>query len=196
MDPAQRVVAYHGTSQAAADNILKEGFATSINRYDWLGDGTYFFQEVEGFAHSGLVTAWFWARRQHGDQAAVVRATIELVDCLDLLDHGWASRLRSVHDALAERAKRMGRELPRQAGGNHGLDRLLINYLAAVLGDARQPMRSVRACFGEDERAAFPGSSLFDLTHVQIAVRDASVIVEVERVQEQQPPPPAVPWNT
>jgi hypothetical protein len=195
MESPLRVVAYHGTSGSAARAILAEGFVVSANRYDWLGDGTYFFQEVEGFPHSGLEHAWAWALRQHGADPAVLRATIELVDCLDLLDHGWASRLRSVHDALAERAKRMGRDLPRQAGGNHGLDRLLVNYLVGVLADAGRPIRSVRGCFGEDERAAFPRSSLFDLTHVQIAVRDATVVVDLERV-EGQPPPPPVPWIT
>lgn len=181
------VTAYHGTSGSAAQRIIEQGFVASVNRYDWLGDGTYFFQEVADFPHSGVEHAWVWARRQCKDDPAVVRANIELVDCLDLLELGWASRLRLMHDELAERARQVGRELPRQAGGNHGLDRLLINYVAQVLNEAGKPIRSVRGCFGEDSRAAFPGSSLVDLTHVQIAVRDAGVIFNTALIAAEPP---------
>jgi len=191
--PPQRVIGYHGTSEENAERILVDGFVVSANRYDWLGDGTYFFQEVDGFPRSGLEHAWAWACRQH-ELPAVIRVTIELIDCMDLLDHGWASRLRQMHDALTERARQIGRDLPRQAGGNHGLDRLLVNYLAGVMEDAGRPVRTVRGCFGEDERAAFPGSSLFDLTHVQVAVRDAGVIFDRSRVEELPPLRP-VPWS-
>jgi hypothetical protein len=191
MTHLSEVIAYHGTSATCAERILTEGFVASRNRYDWLGDGSYFFQEVPGFRHSGLEHAWAWARKQHATEPAVLCARIELLDCMDLLDHGWSSRLRLLHDQLSDRSRKIGVELPRQAGGNHGLDRMLINYAAGVLADAGKPVRSVRGCFGEDARAAFPGSSLFDLTHVQIAVRDARVIAQVERVPG--PPKTTVP---
>jgi hypothetical protein len=113
MESSKIVVAYHGTSGSVSS---RKGSVASANRYDWLGDGTYFFQEVQGFPHSGLEHAWTWAYRQHPGDAAVVCVKIELVDCMDLLDLGWASRLRLVHDGLAERARLIGRDLPRQAG--------------------------------------------------------------------------------
>lgn len=191
MESSSAVIAYHGTSSAASERILREGFVASLNGYDWLGDGTYFFQEVPGFPHSGLEHAQAWAERLHPTEPAVLRLEIELLDCMDLLDHGWSSRLRLLHDELSDRVERVGRELPRQAGGNHGLDRMLINYAAGVLADAGKPVRSVRGCFGEDARAAFPGSSLIDLTHVQIAVRDASVVGNIEALS--WPPSPAIP---
>jgi len=189
--PSSEVVAYHGTSAVSAERILTDGFVASINRYDWLGDGTYFFQEVPGFPRTGLEHAWAWANKQHAGSPVVLRAKIELLDCMDLLDHGWSSRLRLLHDQLSMRATERGLDLPRQAGGNHGLDRMLINYAARVLADAGKPVRSVRGCFGEDSRAPFPGSSLVDLTHVQIAVRDAGVIAAIETVP--RPPDATVP---
>jgi hypothetical protein len=176
------VIAYHGTSGQNVERILREGFVASVNRYDWLGDGSYFFQEVPGFPHTALEHAWAWADKQYAGDQAVICAKIDLLDCMDLLSLGWSSRLRLLHDELSDRARSIGMQLPKQAGGNHGLDRMLINYAAGVLADQGQPVRSVRGCFGEDARAAFPGSSLFDLTHVQIAVRDAGVISAPERV--------------
>jgi len=40
-----RAIGYHGTSQAVAQVILRDGFVVSRNVYEWLGDGVYFFQD-------------------------------------------------------------------------------------------------------------------------------------------------------
>ena len=37
------VYGYHGTSLEAAQGIIEQGFNVSINDYDWLGTGVYFF---------------------------------------------------------------------------------------------------------------------------------------------------------
>jgi hypothetical protein len=47
-----------------------------------------------------------------------------------------------------------------------------VSYLAAQQG---MTVRAVRGVFGEG-RPIFPGSALLDRGHVQIAVRDASLI--------------------
>lgn len=182
---ADAVIGYHGTSTASATLILHHGFAASRNRYDWLGDGAYFFQESDTFPHSALDHATDWARKCHGKEGCVLRAHIDLVDCMDLLDRGWASALRLAHDRLTARAKPIGMELPTQRGGNHGRDRALINYVVQLLEDEGTTIRSVRGAFGEDGRAAFPGSSLLDLTHVQIAVRDSGVVRDIEIIPLQ-----------
>ncbi|MGB5637309.1 MAG: hypothetical protein WBM44_25005 [Waterburya sp.] len=40
------VYGYHGTSLSAAQKIIEQGFNFSINDYDWLGTGVYFFQDA------------------------------------------------------------------------------------------------------------------------------------------------------
>jgi len=42
----RRVYGYHGTSAAAAELILRDGFMASKRSYDWLGDGVYFWGAI------------------------------------------------------------------------------------------------------------------------------------------------------
>jgi hypothetical protein len=41
------LVGYHGTNRQAAESILANGFETSQNEYDWLGEGVYFWQGMK-----------------------------------------------------------------------------------------------------------------------------------------------------
>lgn len=162
------VRAHHGTSRARAEEVARNGWTQSRNHYDWLGDGVYFFQEAPARARD-------WARRQHGDEAAVIVADVDLSDCMDLLDSSWFAVLTEAHELLLMHYRRLGRKLPVQRSLMHGLDRAVINYSVGVLADRGVVIRSVRGVFQEG-RPAYPGSALFDLAHVQIAVRDQTAI--------------------
>ena len=152
-----------------ADTIEREGFKLSRNDYDWLGDGVYFFQD-------GLLRAWQWACGQHGDDAAVVGADIRLADCMDLLDVGWNEVLSSAYGEFARRRRAIGRAVPTQSGGAHTLDREVINYAVSVLEDSGTRISCVRSAFPEG-RPVYPGSALYDRSHVQIAVRDTNTCI-------------------
>lgn len=171
----QRVAGFHGTSGAAAESILRVGFRPSDNDYDWLGDGAYFFED-------GPARAYAWARQLHPDDPAVLRADISLLDCMDLKDStGWARVLHRAHDQFVDRCRSAGIPLPRQTAGAHRLDRAVINLAAEILEREGFRVRSVRAVFTEG-RPAFPGSFLFDESHVQVAVRDLDVIKDIVRL--------------
>jgi hypothetical protein len=160
------------TSLEAAEGILAQGYATSQNEYDWLGEGVYFFQDAP-------LRALEWARQRHGADAAVLQSRISLVDSMDLLDIAWFEELTVVHDEFVAAAKRAGLALPRQTSGAHRLDRDVINYLAGVLADKGIVIRSVRAAFFEG-KPVYPNSAIYDRAHIQIAVRDTSAIIETE----------------
>lgn len=162
---------YHGTSRAASETILKEGFHPSQNTYDWLGTGIYFWQDAPRRAQE-------WAETRHATSAAVLEATISLIDCLDLLDIGWQNAIRQAYASLVMRLADAGRPLPRQTAGAHRLDRAVIDFLVGVLEDAGGTIRSVRAPFTEGQ-SLFPDSALTGRGHVQVAVRDPAVIADV-----------------
>jgi len=63
-------------------------------------------------------------------------------------------------------------DIPKQTAGAHRLDRAVINRVVRISG---QPVRSVRAAFQEGS-VLYPGSHLFDRSHVQIAIRDLALI--------------------
>ena len=161
--PEGTVMGYHGTNILAANAILDEGFRISENQYDWLGDGVYFFQEAPQ-------RAWDWALTRHGHEAAVVGARISTVECINLLDTGWNSFMANAYDSYLSFLNRLGDRVPEQSGGNHRLDREVMNYAVGVLEDLGHNVACVRAAFAEG-RPVYPNSAILDLTHVQISVR-------------------------
>ena len=172
-----RVYGYHGTIARAVVSILQEGFRVSRNEYDWLGDGVYFFQDAPE-------RAWEWATTHHGVDAAVIGVLIRLEDCMDLLDIAWAPVLTEAYDAFLNQLKRTGVSLPRQTSGAHRLDRAVINYAVGILAEQGRRIRIVRAAFSEGA-PVFPQSALFNRAHVQIVVRDLSLIETSWRLERE-----------
>lgn len=161
---AGHVFGYHGTSELQVQSILREGFMPSQNSYDWLGSGIYFFDSAPG-------TAMSWAQRHFGSQAAVLKSEIDLTDALDLLDSTEMAVLREYARVIDIESMSL-----RQISGRNEKDCYLINTVCAALEDQRgTPVTAVRAAFREG-KPVFPGSEIFDLSHVQIVVRDPSCI--------------------
>jgi hypothetical protein len=169
-----RVYGYHGTSRAAALTILDDGFRHSDNDYDWLGTGVYFFQDAPRRAMQ-------WATEQHPNNPAVICSLIRLENCIDLLDINWFPIIKEAYSFFVEEYRRTNRPLPRQnpeRSKAHRLDCAYLNYvIKEILEPQGQRIDAIRAVFVEGERV-FPNSAIFDRAHVQIAVRDLSLIEE------------------
>jgi hypothetical protein len=178
MDNLLLVYGYHGTSQTKAANILQHGFLTSDNDYDWLGTGIYFFQDAP-------IRAKQWATQQHPNDPAVICALIKLENCIDLFDVGWQPLLKNMYNLFTERRRSMNRPLPKQNPGSskaHRLDCAFLNFAHELMLSQGQSIDSIRAAFIEGERI-FPDSAIFDLTHVQIAIRNPTLIQECYLVE-------------
>lgn len=162
-----RVLAHHGTSRLHAEKILAEGFVASVNAWDWLGDGIYFWE-------TNFYRARAWAVQNHKD-AVVVEVEIDLEDCFDLTNPEWFALLNRNADRILAQQKAAGLAPLKQTDLFHGKDRYVINILAEAMLNAGRPFKSVRGAFSEGS-PAFPSSAIFSQSHVQIAVRDPSVI--------------------
>jgi hypothetical protein len=178
LDPIE-LVGYHGTSIESARQILDTGFIPSRNSYDWLGKGVYFWQDAP-------YRAWGWAGeycKKNGGDPAVIRSLVKIRrdEFMDLLDYrqdpNWAKDLRRTHQDLQKKTSIV---LPpnKRATGYHALDRLVFDTL---IEDILKPMDvnilAVRACFQEGDEI-YSGSAIYNKSHIQIAVRDISSIVE------------------
>jgi hypothetical protein len=186
MDNSPIVYGYHGTSQTKAANILKHGFLASDNDYDWLGTGIYFFQDAP-------IRAKQWATQQHPNDPAVLRASIHLNNCIDLFDIGWQPLLKNLYNPFVEQWRTTNKPLPRQNPDRfptgeasptkaHRLDCFFLNYSIELLSRQDFTIESVRAAFIEGERL-FPDSAIFDLTHVQIAIGNPTLIKTIELIE-------------
>jgi hypothetical protein len=159
------VEAFHGTSlDRAKESVRKGQLRASENVWDWLGHGVYFWE-------GSPTRALQWAEEKYGSQAAVVKATVHLGHSIDLCDPRWAPTLQVVYERMARAHRKLKTPLPENRGGNHALDCAVVNMLCEDYYQAD----TVRAPFIEG-RPIFPGSMLYDLSHIQIVVRNAKMI--------------------
>jgi hypothetical protein len=170
VSPSIQVFGNRGTSKQKANTVLSQGFRVSDNDYDWLGEGVYFFQDAP-------YRAMQWATQQHPQDPAVIRALIQLDNCIDLLDIKWIPTLKIVYNSFKQGYQRFDRPLPKQnptLSKAHRLDCAFFNYTTELLRRQGQNMEIIRAVFVEGE-SIFPSSAIFDLAHIQIAVKNTEL---------------------
>lgn len=123
-----------------------------------------------------------WAEERFGADAAMVIVRVDLDGCLDLLNPRWQAEL---HDADFEFVLERfieGRPIPVNTDtGNHARDAATINFYCDRASGEGRSVGSVRAIFEEGE-PIFEASKIRSKSHVQIAVRDLTAIVEIEEV--------------
>lgn len=109
---------YHGTTLNAAYNIKNDkAFKREEREWHWLGQGVYFWQDAP-------LRAWEWAEhkaleeRASGKQAepAVVSATIDLTECLDLLDMRFWPLVDMAWMRVSQNYTSKGQDPPSQIG--------------------------------------------------------------------------------
>lgn len=189
MDQFARIVlGYHGCNtdasiQFAADLFNgRAGVADwkhSVNEYDWLGHGIYFWEHGPDRARS-------WA----GETGSVIGAVIQLGRCFDLTDIRYTSLLREAYNYTVAVYSEDGLSLPVNRGRDlklRDLDCLIINRMMNAVdedflsaGQSGFGYQTVRCPFEEGE-PVFPGAMLRSQTHIQLSVRDPSCILGIFR---------------
>jgi hypothetical protein len=192
---------YHGTTERAWKRIQEEGFNESEYTWHWLGRGIYFWQDAPLRA-----LEWAMEQAQKGrSMPVVVRADIDLSDCMDLLDIRYFQHLKLVkqrHERLKkavrwrrwwtlirgsfgskkqeaeparQKALRITANAPVVQGEPHPEDHEMFERALQRLREKGEIYRSVRAAFIEGE-PIYPRSHIYDRAHVQICVRDLSAL--------------------
>lgn len=173
------VLGFHGCDRKAYENVLyrHQPMRRSTNVYDWLGNGTYFWEQ-------NLQRAWEWASNRYGEKdARVIGAVIDLGFCLNLTDFASTSILKVGYSLLKVRCLLSGTELPHNRSSKKTNDILLRDLDCAVIEQVHDyrswkklpPYDSVRGIFLEG-RTVYPGSEFREKTHVQICVRNPNCI--------------------
>jgi hypothetical protein len=190
------VLAYHGCDLETAQQLLGGSpFLPSKEDYDWLGEGSYFWE-------NDAVRAFQWATepRRKFDRPSAVGAAIELGNCLDLTTQSGIDAVKVAYDLFIAMAEETGTPTPknedpaRDRVGDKILRRLdcaVINYLFEILRTAQesdpksQPYTTIRALFPEGSRL-YPDAGFWDKTHIQICIREPRQILGVFQIPEWQ----------
>jgi hypothetical protein len=170
------VIAYHGCHEEIARRVLAgESLRPSRNKFDWLGEGIYFWEYAPQ-------RAWEWAEPRFAEKAALLKVEIRLGRCLNLLDTAYFEGLQRAYTAIVERNERAGRDVPGNRGKAHYLDKVVVDEFCEAWERNGVTYQTVRGCFPEGS-PVYTGSKILRETHVQIAVRDASCISRLELVE-------------
>jgi hypothetical protein len=177
MDALRIVVGYHGCARSLATELLGGDLSRwrpSMNPWDWLGHGIYFFEW-------DLERALRWSRDKYagtGEDPAVIGAIIRLDSCFDLTSEAFTRALAYGYRLLQSDYQITGKRAPANASGadrkRRELDCVVINTTLERLFSPGQ-FTSVRGPFLEGPEA-YPGAMIRRHTHIQIAVRDSACI--------------------
>jgi hypothetical protein len=176
---------FHGCDKAVADAVLSGTtiLKRSVNSYDWLGYGIYFWENSPS-------RAWEFAEQllKHPNKSkkplktpAVVGAVIDLGYCLDLLDYQNLQLLREGYQTLLQ-SKPDG-DLPRNRPLGSSIDLLLRDLDCAVIEavhtmrrqSQQQPFDSVRSAFFEGGDL-YPNAGFRAKNHVQLCICNPNCI--------------------
>lgn len=182
------VLGYHGCDRDVARKAI-EGELTLLRssaKYDWLGAGIYFW---EGDPQRALEWAQEKVTQGKYKHAAVLGATIDLGECLNLVSRANIDILVEAYKSYEKFQKKSGGKVPRNRpleGRPRGdftkreLDSAVFNHLhqsIELTPDAGIPTYdTVRGMFTEGKRV-YPTAGFREHTHVQIAVRNTASIL-------------------
>jgi hypothetical protein len=184
---------YHATTPEKGALIEEQKrFNPSENWHDWLGNGVYFYQDA-------LEWTRYWAtnERHEGNipNPAIFAADIYYDGFLDLVEYDSMEQLKRFFNRLEsatkeeasqafEAVKIRAAKFPEREKWKprpHPLDRYVINEAVNVAESQGLSIKAVRAVFFDGEKL-HPHSDLYDRQHIQIAVRDQSIIKKFWRV--------------
>lgn len=175
MDLPREAIGFHGTSKAAVPHLLARDIRSSDQHFEWLGTGFYLWQDSPWRARE-------WAETRFGSDAAVAVVRVDLDGCLDLLNPNWQAELRDADFEFVFERITEGLPIPVNTdSGNHARDAATINFYCNRVASEAGLVRSVRAIF-EEGAPIFEASKIRSQSHVQIAVRDLTAILEIEEV--------------
>lgn len=169
------VLGYHGCDQVVANKVVsaQDRQLPSINEYDWLGSGLYFWEDSPS-------RAMRWAQEEAEKKdgkikvPAVLGAIIDLGNCLNLIDAEHLDLVKDAHQAYVDLCSVSGLEPARNRGRNlraRYLDNAVFETLHKLRErDGRPPFHTVRAFFVEGE-PLYENAGLRSLDHIQICVR-------------------------
>jgi hypothetical protein len=180
------IIGFHGCDAETADRVVngKLHLRASRNDYDWLGQGIYFWENDPVRAKQwALAKAKRAAASGKSYAPAVIGATIDLGQCLNLLDATSNKLLRLGYNVLDAAQSKLGLPMPINATLNNDPDILLRRLDCAVINSLHDLIKKQGSATFDTVRAAFieglpvyPNSTFRQKNHVQVCVRNRSSI--------------------
>jgi len=179
------ILGFHGCDESVVRKVLngEELLKGSVNNYDWLGHGVYFWENSPSRALEFAKYSQMHPGRSQGKitKPAVIGAVINLGFCLDLLDFGNLQLLKRVYQIMRKLSGSSDFPQNKSVGG---LGDLLFRELDCAVIESLHisreqgnltPFDSIRGVFSEGEEL-YPNAGFREKDHIQVCVRNPNCI--------------------
>jgi len=173
-------IGYHGCDKDVALKILngKDKLKYSTNSWDWLGEGSYFWEHNPELALRYAINVSNGIQFANGKVKTpfVLGAIIDLAHCLDITSSFGLNVLTQGYRLLEDAHNISGVPLPKNDGDNRALDCAVIQYLHTLNSNAKaMPYDTIRGAFPEGD-PIYPGTEITEKNHIQISVKNVNCI--------------------
>ena len=174
----QVVLGFHGCEKSTAIKVLNSGFEhleSSINDYDWLGTGIYFWLNDPKRAYE-------WAEKKKKTHPYVIGAVIDLGTCLNFTERSSVALLQKSYQDLQNVLKATGTSLKNVQDDDGGfklvrrLDCAVINNIHRMVESEGGTSFDTVYGFFQEGVEAYPNAGIREKTHIQICVRNTDCI--------------------
>ena len=176
------VFGFHGCDKSVAEKIinLKEPLNQSLNNYDWLGNGIYFWENSPSRA---MEFAKELKSKNKINTPCVIGSFIQLGNCFDLLDFENLQYLKYGYVIVKSVFDKQNKSLPMNKVANDSnefllrqLDCVVIEGIHKIrIQQALESFDSVRGVFWEGQEL-YPNAGFREKDHIQICIRNPNCI--------------------
>jgi hypothetical protein len=174
------IVGFHSCDRAVGLKVLNgaDDLLPSQNKWDWLGEGIYFWEQNPTRAWEYAVES---ARKKQFNKIPittpfVLGAVIDLGKCLNLVDADSLNMLSEAYIGIKEPTIEAGKQMPVNKGNNRELDCAVIQYIHNSNKDEGLPGYDTVRCAFPEGQEVYEGSKITSRLHLQICVRNPDCI--------------------
>lgn len=177
-----QIFGFHSCDKEVGLNILngEDGLKPSLNPWDWLGQGIYFWEQNPGRALDYAIECAQEKQFFKGKIKTpfVIGAVINLGNCLNLLESQASIILQEAHSVLEKTNSLAGSPMPINKGPNRALDCAVIQTLHQSNKDSESGIKydTIRSSFDEGSKV-YPGSTFTDRLHIEVCVINPEMIL-------------------
>lgn len=181
------IFGFHGCDRSVGEKVLngEQPLKESINSYDWLGNGTYFWENSpsRAFEFATHLKNNPTKSKSPIKEPFVLGAIVSLGNCLDLLDYRKLNLLKLGYEVMASTGNLSKKPLPKNkpVGNLHELmlrelDCAVIETIHKIRAEeGLAPFDSVKGVFWEGKEL-YPNAGFREKDHIQICVRNPNCI--------------------
>ena len=179
------MLGFHGCDKSLVEDVIsgRDMLRASVNDYDWLGNGIYFWENdpVRALEYARLLQENPTRSRAKISEPAVIGAVLDPGNCLNLMESSSLRLLRDAYDSLNELLSASGVAMRvNSALSGSGPDLLLRRLDCSVIEflheeNTGRDFDTVRGLFFEGEDL-YPNAGFKTKNHIQVCVRNPNCI--------------------